>query len=310
MTAPAATPQDPAQFRAGLAYAFFCYLIWGVSPLYWALYVSPPFEIVAHRAIWAAAALAPFAILRNPSFLRLFTWRRMSWAAIGGVLILANWVAFIWAVTNGFVLEASLGYFIGPLINVALGLIFLGERLRKAQWVAVGLAFIGVTIPVVASGQIPVIGLFLAVSFSLYAFVRKRLDVDGATGLFLEVLLLSPFALIAVIWLQASGAGHFFTWSAEPVLLIFAGAAFTAGVLLLFGLGARRLPLSTLGLIQYLAPSIQFGIGIWQGEAFPAARAAAFAFIWTGLAIYTWDLIVTERAARRKRRLEASSPVG
>lgn len=301
---------DPAEFRSGLIYAFLTYTIWGISPLYWALYSGPPVEIVAHRALWAAVALAPFVLIKAPSIAALFSLRRVKWAAIGAVLITANWGAFIWAVTNGYVLEASLGYFMGPLINVALGMIFLGERLRRAQWVAVGLALIGVLIPLVASESLPVIGLFLATSFSFYALVRKKLDVDGKTGLFLEAAMVAPFGLAAAIWFEATGRGTFLEASWQPFLLIFSGTVFTAGVLLLFSLGARRLPLSTLGLMQYIAPTLQFIIGLAQGEAFGADRAAAFLFIWSGLAVYTWDMYLSDRRRRRDRRLAAAGPPG
>lgn len=307
---PAPPQNDPAQLRAGLIYAFSCYLIWGLSPLYWVLYTAGAGEIVAHRAVWAALALVPVVLLRTPDVRALFTWRRLRWAALGAVLITTNWAVFIWAVTHGHVLESSLGYFMGPLINVALGVIFLRERLRRSQMAAVGLAFIGVLIPLIASDHLPWIGLFLAISFSSYALVRKKLDVNGVNGLFLEVLIIAPFGLAAVIWLEATGQGTFLVLNWQPVLLILSGVIFTAGVLLLFSLGARRLPLSTLGLMQYLAPTLQFFIGLKLGEAFPPDRAAAFIFIWTGLIIYSWDMYRNDRRARKQRRLAAAGPPG
>lgn len=306
MTAPASTSQA-ADAKAGLVFALAAYVAWGVSPIYWQWFDAGPWEIVAHRGVWAVLALAPFVWARNRGLRGLFTGRRVLWAAVGALLIGSNWLAFIWAVTNGHVLESSLGYFIGPLVNVVLGVAFLHERLRPMQTAAVALAFAGVAIPIVAEGHVPLVALFLAVSFSLYALVRKRLDVDGATGLFLECLLFAPFGVAGVIWFEATGRGHFLEASWQPVLLIAAGVVFTAGVLLLFLLAARRLTLSTVGLIQFVSPTIQFFIALALGEAFPPARAAAFAVIWIGLILYAADIVRHERAAALKRR---ASPVG
>ena len=293
--------------RAGFGFALSAYVMWGLSPLYWQWFETGPLEIVAHRTIWATLALLPFVLAANPRLTGLFTAQRIFWGAVGALLIGSNWLVFIWAVSRGQVLEVSLGYFMGPLMNVALGVIFLRERLRPAQIAAVALAVVGVAAPIIASGHVPAVALFLGASFSLYALVRKRLDVGGATGLFLESLLLTPFGIAGVLWFETSGTGRFLEWSWQPVLLISAGVIFTAGVLQLFILGARRLTLSTMGLIQFIAPTIQFVIGLIMGEAFPPARAIAFVFIWVGLAIYAADMLRHERARALQRR---ASPVG
>ncbi len=300
--------QDAAAARAGFGFALTAYAIWGASPLYWLMYQAGPWEIVAHRTLWAALALLPLALARNPRLAGLFTPRRILWALLGALLIGSNWLVFIWAATSGHILETSLGYFIGPLVNVALGVLFLRERLRPIQKAAVLLAFIGVAIPVIAAGRVPVVALYLAVSFSLYAYVRKRLDVDAASGLFLETLLIAPFGLVAIIWLESSGAGHFLQWSWQPLLLVSAGVVFTAGVLLLFIEGARRLRFSTLGLVQFVSPTMGFGAGLALGEAFPPERAAAFVLIWAGVALYIADIVRDGRAEAARRR--AASPVG
>ncbi len=307
MTGPDWNTDADAQARTGFILAFSAYVIWGLSPLYWLLFDASAWEIVAHRSAYAALALAPFVLRKTPNPLRLFTPARTRWVLLAALLIGSNWLVFIWAVTNGHVLESSLGYFIGPLVNVALGVALLRERLRRAQIAAVALAAVGVAIPVVTSTHVPLIALYLAFSFSLYALVRKRLDVDGATGLFLESLLLAPFGIAAAVWIQASGNGHFLEWSAQPFLLVSAGVVFTAGVLLLFIEGARRLKFSTLGLLQFITPTLQFAIGLMLGEAFPPERAAAFVLIWAGLGLYTADLLRHERAAYLRRR---PSPVG
>jgi len=303
MRAPDPSPDAAdARIREGLLYAFSAYLLWGVSPLYWNLFQAAPLEIIAHRGVWACLTLAPFVWFRKADIAHVFAsgWRLGS-AALAAVLIAVNWLVFIWAVQNGAVLEASLGYFIGPLVSVALGVALLGERLRRPQAVAIGLAAIGVAVPLVVAGRVPLIALALAVSFSLYAYVRKRADVDGAAGLFLETAILFPLALGYVAWLEWTGAGRFIEASFQPVLLVLSGTVMTAGILLLFILGTRRLRLSTVGLIQFLAPSMQFGIGLLQGEPFPPERAVAFAFIWSGIAIFVWDVVRADRAAKRAR---------
>lgn len=293
--------------RTGLALALAAYLVWGASPLFWRLLDAGAWEIVAHRCGWALILLTPIVAASKPDWRALFTIRRLKWAAVGALLIGSNWLVFIWAATHDRVLEASLGYFIGPLVNVVLGVALLRERLSGAQKIAIALAALGVAAPILADGRVPLIALYLAVSFALYAFVRKRLDVGGAAGLFLECLLIAPAGLVGVIWFEATGRGHFLELSWQPVLLIAAGVVFTAGVLLVFILAARRLSMSALGLLQYIAPTLQFAIGLLLGEPFPASRAVAFALIWAGLAIYTVDFLRHHRLSRAGRR---ASPVG
>lgn len=293
--------------KAGFAFALIAYVIWGISPIYWQWFEAGPWEILAHRSYWAVIALIPIMIAKRVALRGLLTPRRMLWAALGAFLIASNWTVFIWAVTNGHILESSLGYYINPLMNVALGVLVLRERLRPIQMAAVGLAAVGVAVPVFGEGHVPWVALYLAGSFSLYALVRKRLDVDGATGLFLECLLIAPFGLAAGIWFEATGRGHFLELSWQPILLISAGVVFTAGVLLLFLMAARRLTLSALGLIQFVSPTLQFAIALMLGEAFPLTRAVAFTLIWAGLALYAADIVRHGRAEALKRR---ASPVG
>ncbi|MCF6293140.1 MAG: EamA family transporter RarD, partial [Robiginitomaculum sp.] len=207
-----------------------------------------------------------------------------------------NWFAFAWAAMNEQIAQASLGYFINPLINVLLGFAFLQERLNRWRWFAVGLAALGVANQIIIVGHVPWLALSLAFTFAVYGILRKTVQAEAGPGLFIETLMLSPFLLVGVFWLQSTGQGHFVgNGLISPALLVFSGLL-TAVPLFLFSFCARRLDLSTVGLIQYLAPSLQFGFAIWYGEKFTAQSITTFALIWVALAIYSWDMI-------RKRNL-------
>ena len=295
MTAGGPSPLD----RKGLAAAFSAYVIWGFLPLYLILVMSvPAFEFVGWRIIWTLPLCLMIALYRrqlpelraaltNPGTLGLL--------AASAMLIAVNWVVYVWAIQNGHVYAASLGYYINPLVNILLGTILLGERLSRPQWLAVGLAAIGVSL--LAAGALTTlwISLTLALSFGTYGLIRKQVDVGAVPGLTIEsALLLIPSA--GVVWYFAQTQGSSFAISPGLSLAIMAGGALTAFPLLLFAIAARKLPYSTLGFIQFLAPSIVFILGLTVfGEELKPAQAACFACIWAAAAIFVWDMVARSR---------------
>jgi chloramphenicol-sensitive protein RarD len=291
----AAPPADPA--RLGVVLGLGAYLSWGFLPIYMKAVgaVAAP-EILAHRILWSVVLLlGVVAILRRwPAVATLIRApRTLAVLALTALLIGGNWLTYIWAVNAGFVLETSLGYFVTPLLNVALGVFFLRERLRPAQTAAVGFAVAGVALLTIAQGGLPWISLFLALSFSVYGLLRKIAPVDPLTGLLAETALLAPLSLA---YIAAYGAHDFGTDAGLDTLLILSGVI-TAAPLLMFAAAAKRLRYATLGLLQYLAPTIQFLLAILlYREPLTGAHIATFAFIWAGLALYAVDSV---RAARQ-----------
>ena len=258
-----------------------------------------PAEVLANRIVWSLglvlAALAWrgrwewLAALRRPRVLGLFV--------ATSLLLSANWLTYIWAVSNGHVVDASLGYFITPLVNVALGYSLLGERPRRAQWVALALAAAGVAWLTASAGRLPWIGLVIGVSFGAYGLLRKVAVLGALEGLTLETLILAPAALAAMAWWWAASATSFPAPDLAANAWLVGLGPTTTVPLLLFSFAARRLPLTTLGLLQYLSPSIQFVLGVWLfHEAFTPARLVGFACIWVALVLYSSD---TWRAGRR-----------
>ena len=289
----------PQHDRTGLFSAFGAYAIWGFLPLYLILVASvPPFEFVGWRIIWTLPICLVIALLRKqwPELKRAAANpRTIGLLSVSAALIAINWVVYVWAIQNGQVYAASLGYYINPLLNVLLGTMLLGEKLSRPQWAAVGMAGIGVAL--LAAGAVTTlwISLTLAASFGTYGLIRKRLDVGSVPGLTIEsALLLLPSAGVA--WYFAQTQGSSFAVSPQLSLLIVAGGALTAFPLLLFAIAARKLPYSTLGFIQFLAPSIVFVLGLTVfGEELKPAQAACFACIWTAAAIFVWDLVARSR---------------
>ena len=287
----------------GIAYAALAYICWGLFPLYFQqLAAIPPVEVVAHRVVWSLVFLLALLglrrqwawlgpVLRQPKVLGAF--------AASALLLAANWGVYIWAVTHGHVLDASLGYFITPLVNVLLGTTVLHERPRPAQWAALSLAGAGVLWLAVQSGQLPWIALVLAASFGTYGLLRKIAVLGALEGLTLETLLLAPiaFAALALWWAQGTSAFPAGEWQTN-LWLVLVGPV-TAVPLLLFAAGARRITLTTLGLLQYLGPTIQFGLGVWLfREPLTAPRLVGFALIWGALLLYSVDgWRVTRRVA-------------
>ncbi len=284
-----------AERRSGLAYGLAAYTAWGLLPLYFrALHGVPPLEILAHRIAWSVLLLAGLTtwLRRWPEVARpLQAWPGRLTLLATTLLISVNWGVYIWAVHAGRVLEASLGYFVNPLVNVLLGVLFLGEALSRRQRLSVGLAGLGVAVLVASAGAIPWVALVLALSFGLYGLLRKRARVDAVAGLFSETALLAPLAVGGLLWLGARGTGHLGSAPGTTALLVAAGAV-TALPLIWFAIGVRHLRLSTIGLLQYVAPTMQFATAVFVfGERFTAAHAAAFACIWASLALYSWDAL-------------------
>lgn len=300
---------DHRSARAGLFFGLGAYLLWGVMPLYFKLLAAvPATEIVGHRIIWSLVFLAALATLwRRWSAIRaaVTTSRVLMTLTVTAVLIAVNWLVYIYAVVSGHVLAGSLGYYLNPLVNVLLGVALLKERLSRGQLFAVALAACGVAVLAAGAGHDLWISLTLAFSFGLYGFLRKIAPVDSLEGLSVETALLAPLALGWILWLgqqNAGGLGHYDT--ATDILLVLGGAV-TAIPLLLFTAAAKRLPYSTLGFLQYLAPSLQFLLAVLVfGETLTTAHIVCFGAIWSALAIFAFEGVRQGRAAARAR-LEA-----
>lgn len=288
----------------GLLYGLAAYGFWGLMPLYFRLVGTvAPVEILAHRIIWSVILVAVILTLwrRWPDLVSsLRSGRTVRLLLISALLVAGNWLVYIYGVWTQRVLQTSLGYFINPLFSVLLGMVFFGERPRRWQWVALGLASIGLGYLVFQVGELPWIALALAGTFGLYGLVRKTAPVDGLIGLAVETMLLAPAALAGLAIGATNGTTSFGKNEAMTDGLLLLSGVVTTIPLLCFGQAARRLPLSTLGFLQYLAPSMQFVIAVLVfQEPFPPALRISFAFIWTALAIFTLDALWTH--SRRDR---------
>lgn len=287
--------------RRGVLYALTAYGLWGLMPLYVkALGKVPPLQIVAHRVVWASSLLALLvAATRQTEWLTLLRRKpRVLWTfALSAGTLSVNWLVYIWAVGQGRVVDASLGYFINPLLSVVLGVVVLKERLRSAQWAAVGLAALGVLWLTLLAGELPWIGLTVAASFGVYGLLRKTAPIDALGGLTLETLLLLPVALGYVVYSSFGAGGAFAGGGTSRTLLLLAAGPVTALPLLAFGAGARRIPLALVGILQYVAPTLQLLLGIVAfGEALPHRKLVGFALIWLAVLLYS-----AEALARRVR---------
>lgn len=298
---PSAAAMTDIQPKSGLAPAIGAYLIWGFLPLYLILVRAvPAFEFVAWRIIWTLPICLVIVALRRqgPDVRAAFADRcALAWLAVSSALIAVNWLVYVWAVQNGEVYAASLGYYINPLVNVLLGTLLLGERLTRLQWVAVAIAGVGVAL--LAEGALTTlwISLTLAVSFGSYGLVRKQVPVGSLPGLTIESALLLVPSLALAGWYAATRGSAFFV-SPELSGAIVLGGFVTAIPLLLFAIAARRMPYSTLGFFQFLAPSIVFVLGLTVFEQpLKPAQAACFAFIWLAAGIFIFDLIMRSKAA-------------
>ncbi|MER7455606.1 EamA family transporter RarD [Micromonospora sp. NPDC126480] len=298
--------------RLGYLYGIGAYLLWGFFPLYLKLLQpSGPVEILAHRIVWSVVFVAlVLAALRNIGFLRALARRPRALAGVGAaaVLIGVNWGTYIHGVNSDRVVETALGYFINPLVVVLLGVFVLRERLRPAQWAALGVGGVAVAVLTVDYGRLPYLALTLAFSFGGYGLVKKRLGLPAAEGLFVESAALALPALAYLWWLTARGDATFGAVSpGHTALLVMAGVV-TAIPLLMFAGAANRLPLSSLGMLQYLAPILQLGCGVLIfHEPMPPARLAGFALVWLALTIFTVDALRATGRARRTARAAATA---
>jgi chloramphenicol-sensitive protein RarD len=270
--------------------------------LYWTrLAQVDAVELVAHRHVWSLVLLLVLVGAQG-SFGEVRSAlgnRRSLGINLGSALLLTgNWLGYVWGVNQGQVIETSLGYFLVPLVNVAAGRFILGEHLRWSQWIAIALAAVGVTWMVVQLGRPPWIALALAATWGGYSLMRKRSPLPAVAGLTVETLLLAPFATAYLAWRHFHGYGALGHVDVTTQILVLSAGVITAIPLLLFAYAARRVRLSTLGLLQYLAPSVQFALGLWvYHEAFPRARFISFGFIWAALALYTADSVLAQRRA-------------
>ena len=296
--------------RDGVIAALVAYLTWGVLPAFLLLIVIVPApELLAHRIIWSVpTGLFFIALARNWEALKaVMTWRRMGYLTVTAFLIGLNWLIYIWAVGQERVMEASLGYYMNPLVNVLIGSLFFAERLRIAQWVAVALATCGVAVMTVALGFVPYVSLILCFSFAFYSVIRKQVQIDSRAGFVVEAALLAPFALLWMGWFIGQPEGRIMGDGGWDIPLILLAGPITAVPLILFAVAAKRLRLSTIGMMQYLAPTVQFLIAVFLfQESFSQPHAIAFAFIWTALFVFTLDSVLGEAKARRLARAAAS----
>jgi chloramphenicol-sensitive protein RarD len=302
VTAPLVTPARLSP--RGLAATTAAFVIWGLFPIYLhPLYEVSAIQVVAHRVTWSCLFILTWLVARGE--LGRLTATVTSPALLGrltvtALLVSCNWLVYVWSVTHEHIVDTSLGYYINPLMNVVLGVFVLKERLNRAQWVAVALASAAVLYLAILAGRPPWIALTLAVSFSLYGLLRKVISVDALPGLATETLVLLPLALAYLVWCQASGTGALTNSGPAIAALLVGSGLVTAVPLFLFAYGARALPYSTVGVLQYIAPSLQLVCGVYLfHESFGATRAAGFALIWLALLIYAADGLWRTRRAWR-----------
>ncbi len=287
---------------AGVYFAFGAFGLWAIAPIFFKQiqYINP-IEIVVHRAIWSVIVGVAIVLVmgRTSDIIRAFTTPKLLFTLMGsGALITVNWVLFIWAISVGLTLEASLAYYINPLLNVVIGMVLLNERLSRFQLIAVGLAVVGVVLQTISTGSIPWVALILPTTFALYGYVRKTVDVGPVQGFVVETTLMLPVSIGIAIWFAATGQAHFATNTYDTLMLMACGPV-TAIPLMLFASAARRLRYSTIGILQYIAPTGMFFIAIFLfGETVNALKLLGFGFIWFALVIYTFDAL---RADRREK---------
>lgn len=300
-------PSSPASSAgaAGLLSGAGAYVLWGFFPAFWmVLEPAGSLEILAHRLVWTLAVMALVTlILRRAKVLLTLSARAWAMAASGAVLIAVNWGTYIYGVTTAQVVETSLGYFINPLVSVLLGVMVLNERLRPTQWAAVCVGGTAVCVLTIEHGQVPLIALVLAITFGTYGLIKKTSGLGAADSLTAESLVLGLPAIAFLVWLGAHGQGTFLTGDTGHDLLLIATGPVTAVPLLLFGVAARRISLTSLGILQYLAPILQFAWGVLvMQEPMSTGRWAGFALVWVALLVFSADALLAGRAQRTAGR--------
>ncbi|GGB01322.1 EamA family transporter RarD [Macrococcus hajekii] len=292
--------------QKGMIYAALSYMIWGVLPLYWKLIDTiNPYEILAHRIIWSLAFMIFLIIVlrKTTEFTvqtkRLFKEPKQTLSLFTAALVIAiNWGLFIWAVSNGHVMQASLGYYINPLMSILLGLFFMKERYSNVEWIAIALAAAGVLFMTFSLGVFPYISVMLAASFAVYGLLKKNIRIDAMYTILLECLFTLPFALIGIIYLRSANMSHF-GLNQDSFTLLFSGAL-TAIPLILFTAGARRIPLSLIGFLQYIGPTLMLLQSVFLfNEAFTLTHLVTFSLIWAGLLLYSSSKIIAYRRRTR-----------
>jgi chloramphenicol-sensitive protein RarD len=286
--------------RRGYILGLIAYITWGLFPLYFkAIAAVPSVEIIVHRVLWSALCGSLLLLVwKHPGWWRELrnNPRRLAVLALSGSLIAANWLTYVWAVNNGRMVEASLGYYINPLVNVLLGMLLLGERLRPLQWLAVGLAAVGVAQQVWQVGSLPWVSLALALSFGFYGLIRKQAPVAALPGLVVETWLLVPLAIGWLLLNPMAVSAQASFWTTSQAWWLAAAGPITVMPLICFNAAARHLPYTTLGFLQYIAPTLVLSLAVLvYGEHLAASTLLAFAFIWTGLAVYSVDIWLRSR---------------
>ena len=295
--------------RRGFLLGAAAYGMWGLFPLYWTL-LDPAgsIEILAHRVFWSLIVMAALAVVfrRRSQFRAIVADRRTrSILMLAAVVISLNWGGYIWGVNNGHVVETSLGYFINPLVTVLMGVFIIGERLRRLQWVAMGIAAVAVVALTLELGRPPWVALLLAFSFGSYGLAKKKANAGAVESLALETLVIAPVALGYILFLGSQGQSTFGTEGTGHALLLVSTGLITAVPLICFGAAATRVSMTTIGLLQYLAPTLQFALGVFFfDEAMPPVRLAGYCLVWVALVIFTFEA-VTHR--RRQLRLTAQA---
>ena len=289
--------------NAGLWYGAAAYAFWGLVPIYWKLLADvPAIEVLGHRIVWSFVALALVIVVSRRqaiTTLRVVNRGVVGQYALAGLLIAINWLIYIWAVNAGFIVETSLGYFIAPLVNVLLGVLVFRERLRAPQWAAVALAAAGVLYLTVTYGSLPWIALGLASSFGCYGLVKKKAPLGSLEGLTLETAILILPAALYLALLQGTGEGSFVRARVATDLLLIGGGVITIGPLLMFASAVQRIPLSVIGILQFIAPTIQFFLGILvYSEPFTRAQLFGFIAVWGALIVFSVDGLLSRREER------------
>jgi chloramphenicol-sensitive protein RarD len=304
---------DEREWRAGLGYGLLAYIAWGFFPIYWKqLQAVPSLQILAHRMVWsllfvgvllgARRSWAWLEVARAPRVFGMYT--------AAAAFLAINWGVYIYGVNAGYVVETSLGYFINPLINVVFGALFLGERLRRGQQVALGLAACGVAYLTWEYGQPPWIALTLAVTFAIYGLLKKKAPLGALEGLSVETAALFAPALGYLVWCHATGQGGFGAHGGLVDVMLLGGGVATAVPLICFAAAVRRLTLTAIGVLQYLAPTLQFLLGVFlYGEDFSLSRLVGFVFIWTGLVLFTAEGVWKRRRGNAERASGAKAPL-
>jgi chloramphenicol-sensitive protein RarD len=287
----------------GFAFAVACYTLWGLLPFYMkAVEHMPAAEVVAHRIVWSLpiAGVTLYVLGRTADVKRaLRSPRTLAMAALTASIITINWGTYVWAIAAGRTIETALGYYINPLVSIVMGAVLLGEKLSRMQMVAVALATLAVVILAIDAGGIPWVSLVLAFSFAVYGFLRKTLPIGPSQGFFLEVLILTLPAIGYVLWLQSRGESHFLVSQPGNVALLLGCGPITAVPLILYAFGAKLLRYSTIGILQYIGPTLIFVIAVFFfHEPFGATDAIAFGLIWLALIIYSWSMVFGRRALR------------